>query len=265
LGTSASCCTGTVEDLTGVRVIWTNATTGISGQAFQSVQLCPFVFLCNHIWRATVPLVLGDNQITVTAYDTTTGAANTDTITINKPALSYSASGTLRTVDQIGVGYFESGVGLQLSGDAANSINPLSRSQAGKYAVSCLVNGNYTITPTTSNTFNYLFQPSSRDFTVVGADVSDLDFQTTAYAVTGMIRDTAGNPLGSVGFSVKISNGGISWSQSQDETGTHNFVVPNGTYTLTPAPSCTTCIFTPPNRTIVVNNASVSGQDFVLE
>jgi hypothetical protein len=167
--------------------------------------------------------------------------------------------------NSIGVGYFESGVWLQLSGDAANSINPLSRSQAGKYAVSCLFNGNYTITPTTSNTFNYLFQPPSRNFTVVGADVSDLDFQTTAYAITGMIRDTAGNPLGSVGFSVKISNGGISWSLSQDETGTHNFVVPNGTYTLTPAPSCTTCIFTPPNRTIVVNNASVSGQDFVLE
>lgn len=262
-GTSPSCCTGTAEELTGVRVTWSNATTGTSGQAFQSVQFCPFVQLCYHTWRATVPLVLGDNQITVTGSDTTTGAVNTDTITINKPALSYTASGTLSTVDQIGVGHFESGVKLQLSGDEANSIIPSSRSQAGEYGVSCLTNGNYTITPTTNNTFNYLFQPSSHSFTVSGADVSDLDFQTTAYAVIGMIRDTAGNPLG--GRTVKISSGGKSWSWLQDETGTYSFVVPNGTYTVTPAPSCTSCTFTPPNRTIVVNNASISGQDFVLE
>jgi hypothetical protein len=262
-GTSPSCCTGTTEELTGVKVTWTNATTGTSGQAFQSVQFCPLATLCNHTWRATVPLVLGDNQLRVTASDTTTGAANTDTITINKPALTYTASGTLRTVDQIGVGHFESGVKLQLSGDAANSIIPSSRSQAANYAVSCLLNGNYTITPTTTDTFNYLFQPPSHSFTVVGADVFDLDFQTTAYTVTGMIRDTAGNPLG--GRTVNISSGGISWSWLQDETGTYSFVVPNGTYTVTPAPSCTTCTFTPPNRTIVVNNASVSGQDFVLE
>ena len=195
-GTSASGCTGTVEELTGVRVTWSNATTGTYGQAFQSVQFCPLVQLCYHTWRATVPLVLGDNQITVTASDTTTGAANTNTITINKPALSYTASGTLSTIDQIGIGHFESGVKLHLSGDAANSIIPSSRSQAEKYEVRCLVNGDYTITPTTNNTFNYLFQPPSRNFTVVGADVSDLDFQTTAYAATGMIRDTAGNPLG---------------------------------------------------------------------
>lgn len=262
-GTSPSCCTGTAEELTGVRVTWSNATTGTSGQAFQSVQFCPLVQLCYHTWRATVPLVLGDNQITVTASDTTTGAANTNTITINKPALSYTASGTLSTVDQIGVRHFESGVKLQLSGDAANSIIPSSRSQAGKYEVRCLVNGDYTITPTTNNTFNYLFQPPSRNFTVVGADVSDLDFQTTAYAATGMIRDTAGNPLG--GHTVRISGGGISRSWLQDETGTYSFVVPNGTYTVTPAPSCTSCTFTPPNRTIVVNNASINGQDFVLE
>jgi hypothetical protein len=262
-GTSTGCCSGPAEALTGVRVTWTNATTGTSGQAVQSVQYCPFYLCATHTWSASVPLVLGDNRITVTASDTTTGAANTATIRINKPALSYTVSGTLRTVDQIGVGYFESGVGLQLSGDAAQSFIPSSRSQAGKYEASCLTNGTYTITPTTNKTFNYLFQPPSRSFTVSGADVSDLDFQTTAYAVTGMIRNTAGYPLG--GNSVEMSGGGISWSWSQDETGTFSFVVPNGTYTVTPAPSCTTCTFTPPNRTIVVNNAGVSGQDFVLE
>jgi hypothetical protein len=262
-GTSPSCCTGTTEELTGVKVTWTNATSGTSGQAFQSVQFCPIFMFCDHTWRATVPLVLCENLIRVTASDTATGAANTDTLTINKPALTYTASGTLRTVDQIGVGHFESGVTLQLSGDAANSIIPSSRSQAGNYAVSCLLNGNYTITPTTTNTFNYLFQPASHSFTVVGADVIDLDFQTTAYTVTGMISNTIGSPIGN--RTVKISSGGIAWSSSQGETGTYRFVVPNGTYTVTPDPSCITCTFTPPTRTIVVNNASVSGQDFVLE
>ena len=263
-GTSVSCCTNTGEIFTGVRVSWTNAATGTSEEAPQGFPFCPNWLFCTHTtWFATVPLVVGKNQITVTASDTTTGTANTDTITINKPALSYTASGTLRTVDQIGVGHLESGVKLQLSGDAANSIIPSSRSQAGKYTVSCLLNGNYTITPTTINTFNYLFQPSSRDFTVLDSDVSDLDFQTTAYAVTGMIRDTAGNPRG--GLIVVISSGGISLSWSPDETGTYSFLVPNGTYTVTPEPSCISCTFTPPTRTIVVNNANVSGQDFVLE
>jgi hypothetical protein len=269
LGTSHSCCNGTAEQLTGVRVTWKNATTGTSGQASQSVQICSIFgmppSICSHNWGAPVPLVLGDNRIIVTATDTITGWTDTDTITINTPALSYTVSGTLHTVDQIGVGYFESGVGLQLSPDAARSTISGSRAQAGKFVISCLTNGPYTITPTTNNTFNYLFQPPAHSFTVSGADVSALDFQTTAFAVTGMIRDTLGNPLGSVGFSVTISGGGISWSQIQDGTGTHNFVVPNGTYTLIPAPSCTSCIFTPPTRTIVVNNAGVSGQDFVLQ
>ncbi len=264
-GTGFSCCVGTVEDLTGVRVTWRNATTGTSGQALQSVQLCPFLFLCNHIWFSSVPLVLGDNRIIVTASDTDTGTANTDTITVSKPALSYTASGTLRTLEQIGVGHFESGVGLELSGDADQSIIPSSRSQAGQFQASCLINGNYTITPTTNNTFNYLFQPPSRNFTVVSADVPDLDFQTTAYAVSGMIRTTigCGGPIG--GHTVKISSGGMSWSWLHDETGTYSFVVPNGTYTVTPVPTFTSCTFTPPNRTIVVNNAGVSGQDFVLQ
>jgi hypothetical protein len=263
-GTSVRCCSDPDEIFTGVRVTWTNAATGTSGEASQPGLVCSILFGCTHTtWFATVPLVLGANQITVTASDTTTGASNTDTITINKPALSYTASGTIRTVDQIGVGYVESGVQLQLSGDAANTIVPSSGSQAGKYAVSCLLNGNYTITPTTNDTFNYLFQPSSRDFTVAGANVSDLDFQTTAYAVTGMITGPSGNPLG--GRDVAISSGGISRVRPAEESGTYSFVVPNGTYTVTPAPSCISCTATPPTRTIVVNNVSVSGQDFVLE
>ena len=263
-GTSVRCCSDPDEIFTGVRVTWTNAATGTSGEASQPGLVCSLLAGCTHTtWFATVPLVLGANQITVTVSDTTTGASNTDTITINKPALSYTASGTVRTVDQIGVGHVESGVTLQLSGDAANTIIPSSRSQAGKYAGSCLINGNYTITPTTNETFNYLFQPSSRDFTVAGANVSDLDFQTTAYAVTGLITESPGNPL--VGRDVAISSGGISRSSFADETGTYTFVVPNGTYTVLPAPSCISCTATPPTRTIVVNNVSVSGQDFVLE
>jgi len=46
-----------------------------------------------------------------------------------------------------------------------------------------------------NNTFNYLFQPSSHSLTLSGADVSDLGFQTIAYAATGMIGDTALNIL----------------------------------------------------------------------
>jgi hypothetical protein len=51
----------------GVTVNWENTTSGVGGGSSQSVDVCWFVysFYCNHTWRATVPLVPGDNLIRV--------------------------------------------------------------------------------------------------------------------------------------------------------------------------------------------------------
>ncbi|MDX2251031.1 MAG: hypothetical protein NW202_01985 [Nitrospira sp.] len=206
--------------------------------------------------------MLGNNRIVVTATDIQTGAARTDTISINKPAPSYTASGTLRTLEGIGVGYFESRVELEVSGDATGRIIPSSQSAAGQFQATCLPNGNYTIVPIMTNTFNYSFVPPSRDFTVSGGNVLGLDFQTTAFSVSGRIHNAIGTPLEN--RIVEISGGGVVWRTPTDNTGLYTFVVPNGTYTFTPDPSCMTCNFVPAFLTINVIGSSISGRDFVL-
>lgn len=80
------CCSAPI---TGVTVTW-SSSAGASGGASQNAFLCgPFGILgsadhvCNHTWRATVPLVLGANTIQVRATDFGRNSA-TATITITR-------------------------------------------------------------------------------------------------------------------------------------------------------------------------------------
>jgi N-acetylneuraminic acid mutarotase len=81
------CCSGDASD-TGVTVNWTNAATGQSDQASQHVGICWFLwspYLCNHSWSANIPVVEGNNLITVTASDPSGNIGN-DRITIIRTA-----------------------------------------------------------------------------------------------------------------------------------------------------------------------------------
>ncbi len=79
------CCSGSATD-TAVSVTWSSSAGG-GGAASQSAQYCQFFFgpffLCGHTWAVDVPLVMGANQITITATD---GAGNTgtDRVTITR-------------------------------------------------------------------------------------------------------------------------------------------------------------------------------------
>jgi hypothetical protein len=257
-GKSAKCCNGTAEELTGVRVTWTNAATGTTGQAFQSVQLCPFLFLCNHTWSAFIPLVLGDNQITVTASDTATGAASTETITINKPILTYTVSGTFSSH----LGAPPGNVHSQVTRVGADGSHSVSISPSGSYAMSCMADGTYTLTPT-STKINYVFTPANLSVTVAGADVIGQNFTATAFLISGSVT-FASNGAGVEGQAISLSGSGSMATSSTASGGSYSFLVPNGTYTLTPTdliglPQQTT----PPSRTVTVNNADVPAQDFV--
>lgn len=257
-GKSAKCCNGTAVELTGVRVTWTNAATGTSGQAFQSIQVCPFFFLCNHTWSIFIPLVLGDNQITITATDTTTGAASTDTITINKPVLTYTVSGTFTSHLGAPPGNVHSQV-TRVGADGSHSVSIL---PSGSYAMSCITDGTYTLTPS-STKINYVFSPANRSITVAGADVTGQDFTATAFLISGSVT-FASNGAGVEGQAISLSGSGSVATSSTASGGTYSFLVPNGTYTLTPTnslglPQQTT----PPSRTVAVNNADVPAQNFV--
>lgn len=76
------CCSGSAED-TGVTVTWKNVTTGASGSANQYVQYCTLLgstYVCEHYWSALIPLIMGSNEIIVTASDP--AYSNIDTLTI---------------------------------------------------------------------------------------------------------------------------------------------------------------------------------------
>lgn len=257
-GKNAKCCNGTAQELTGVTVTWTNAATGDSGQAFQSVQVCPLFFLCNHVWSANIPLALGDNQITITATDTATGGKSTDTITINKPMLTYIISGTFLSHLDVPPG---GGTQLGITRVGADGSHSVGIPSTGSYSLSCVPDGSYTLTP--SSTVNYAFSPSSRSVTVAGADVTVQDFTATAFVISGTVTFMS-NGAGVIGQQISLSGSGSVATPLTTTGGTYSILVPNGTYTLTPTDSLGVPEATiPPNRTVVVNNADVPAQDFV--
>lgn len=258
------CCTGSADD-TGVAVTWENLVTGASGAAAQSVRICYLFgtpYLCDHTWSASVPLVLGDNIIKVTAADPG-GTGGTDTITVYKPEYSYTVSGVLSTYEGIGLGYFQSGVELQLTGGLDLTAIPSSAGTVGQYQFTCIPDGSYTVEPVTSS-FNYVFAPDFHAFSVAGQDVSNLDFKTDAYAVAGTITyETSGLPVDS-GVKVELTDGSASWYWYVQPGGVYSYAVPSGTYTITPsALFCPGCTFTPASRTVDIIDSSVPGLDFV--
>lgn len=87
-----NCCSGTAQQMTAVTVSWRNETTGASGLASQSVKVGTFEPLYDHVWTATVPLVLGSNRIAITATDVA-GITATARTTVDRTGASYSISG----------------------------------------------------------------------------------------------------------------------------------------------------------------------------
>lgn len=259
--TWSKCCSGSADD-TGVTVTWNNVTTGVSGNAFQSIDICYFYFyypyLCHHRWSATVPLILGDNLITITASDPS-GIKGWESITVTKPAHSFYVSGKVTNTGSIGLwGYGLSGFKLTLTGTA--STESVFTDKNGYYSFSCVQNGSYTITP--SSSINYTFTPPSRIVTVNNADIIGQDFVTDAYFISGTVTYSSGT--GFSGVEMRLTDTNSSATYYTDANGSYNFTVPNDTYTITPY-NVLGYIFSPVNRTLTVNNADLTGQDFQIQ
>ncbi|MGA1865500.1 MAG: carboxypeptidase-like regulatory domain-containing protein [bacterium] len=257
------CCSGSAED-TGVTVTWRNITSGESGNADQSVDICYFFgspYLCNHRWGATVPLALGENQITVSASDPS-GVSGHSSITVSKPEASFSING--RVTNTLDIGLWNSGIsGFKLTLTGTDQNTSVFTNRYGSYSFSCVQNGSYTITP--SSTINFIFTPANRSVTVSDADVTSQDFVTEAYFISGSVTSTTG--IGISGIQVSLAGTNASATYFTDPNAYYIFAVPNGSYTITPSYcdwlGCYS--ITPAARDVIVDYADVTGQDFVRQ
>ncbi len=122
----------------------------------------------------------------------------------------------------------------------------------GQYAITGLVAGTYTVTPSRGE---YTFDPENRSVTV-GPDKSGVDFTATVvtYSISGTVTDSADQPLSGV----TISAGDR--SASTDSQGQYSITgLVADTYTVTP--SRDECAFDPENRSVTVG-PDKSGIDF---
>ncbi len=124
---------------------------------------------------------------------------------------------------------------------------------SGNYTFTGLANGSYTVTPTKSGV---TFSPVNQAVTVNGANVSGINFSTTAptWSISG--TTTAGG----AGATVSLS-GTATATTTADGSGNYTFTgLANGSYTVTPTKSGVT--FSPVNQAVTVNGANVSGINF---
>ena len=158
---------------------------------------------------------------------------------------TYSISGTISGSSAA------SGVAVVLSG--AGSATQSSDS-SGNYSFSGLVNGSYTVTPSSSG---YIFNPISTAVTVSGTNQPGKNFTMatggTTYALSGSVS-------GATGVTITLS-GAANGSVVSGAGGTYSFNVPNGTYTLTP--NLTGYTFAPASTTVAISGAASTATTFV--
>ena len=87
----------------GVTVVWENETSGERGSAFQRVYY-HWIFK-NHDWHAWVPLVAGDNHITVIAFDPSDiGACDSITVTATPSPPTVSSTYPVNNESRVDLG-----------------------------------------------------------------------------------------------------------------------------------------------------------------
>ncbi len=159
-------------------------------------------------------------------------------------APKFSISGTIG-----GAGGNGASVTLSGAGSATTTANA-----SGAYTFSGLANGTYTVTPSDAG---FTFSPGSQNATVLGANVTGINFTAAAqtFSISGTISGSGGN-----GATVTLS--GVSTATTTaNASGAYTFGgLANGTYTVTPSHAGFT--FSQAAQSVKVTGASVTGVNF---
>lgn len=114
-------------------------------------------------------------------------------------------------------------------------------------------NGDYVLTPSLTG---YSFDPTSRDVTVSGADVGDLNFVSSTYSISGAVTGDV-----TEGVSVTLSGDGDA-TVTTDSDGAYQFeMLVAGSYTITP--SYDGVAFVPESRDVTIKASDVDSVDFI--
>jgi uncharacterized delta-60 repeat protein len=163
-------------------------------------------------------------------------------------ATGYSISG--RVANASGVG--QANINVKRTGSNQAALT----NSAGYYTFTDVPDGTYTITAVATGTS---FAPESRVVTISGGDISGQNFIAgPGYNIIGRISTSSGTPLAGV----TVTRTGSAVTAVTNSAGYFVFsAVAPGTYTITPALGGHT--FLPTNKTVVVTNTDISGQNFI--
>jgi hypothetical protein len=167
---------------------------------------------------------------------------------------THSISGISGTVTVSSAGL--QGVTITLSGTSSTTVTT---DASGNFSFPSLVNGIYTVIPSKAG---YVFNPTSSAQIVNSANITNVDFIATAstastYTISGGVA-ASGAALQGV---IMTLTGSSSATAATDASGSYSFTgLINGNYTVKPGKAGYT--FTPPNKSLILNSANISGQDF---
>jgi hypothetical protein len=233
------------KDASGVTVKWRNETTGVGGDAFQSIDAPGLIPVPHdHTWSANIPVGMGPNTILVQATDLAGHSAG-QRIVVTKTAPSYEVKGLVRAA---------SGTGLAstLTLDGARQVNTGS-SRTG-YVISCLLPGDYTLRASVTSVFSYTLTPTPLAFRLVDRDLALQDIVANTFLVSGSVSGSSWKSLDQFVVSVARSDGiGETRDVNQQApTRAWKMDLPPGNYRLTPGCKYLKCAFNPAYRDVVL-------------
>jgi hypothetical protein len=192
----------------------------------------------------TVTPSLAGFTFTPTTQNVTVSGANVTGVNFTSAVQTFSISGVIS-------GAGGSGATVTLSGSSSATTTS---NASGNYSFTGLQNGTYTVTPTKAGS---TFTPTSQSVTVSGANLSGVNFTSTAQ--TFVVSGTITGP-GASAATVTVT-GGANATTTTDASGIYSLNLTNGSYTITPSKSGYT--FAPVSQAVTVNGAAVSGVNFV--
>lgn len=126
---------------------------------------------------------------------------------------------------------------------------------SGNYIFSAVADGTYLLTPSKNG---YTFAPATQQVTIAGGSATGISFTAQPVIVSGTI-----SPVLAGGVTVTLSGTPV-LTTTTDPSGVYTFTaVTDGARTVTPSKLGFT--FTPANRAVTINRASVAGLDFAAQ